>query len=87
MSTANYIFSSDTICTTGRTAHELIDQGTGYGLWFQNGPSPNAFINVPRMRASASALGWTDTECFPGMGLHNFFEVGPNLSKISIDNL
>jgi len=70
-----YFVRPDLICTTGRTAQDLIDQGTGTGLWFQNGQSPNALISVPRMRAAASALGWTDCECFPGMGLHNFFEV------------
>lgn len=54
---------------------DLINQGTGTGLWFQNGQSPSDLINVPRTRAAASGLGWTDCECFPGMGLHNFFEV------------
>lgn len=66
---------TDLICTTGRTAQEFISQGTGTGLWFQNGPSPNVLISVPRTRAAASQLGWTDCECFPGMGLHNFYEV------------
>jgi len=70
-----YFVSPDSICTTGRTVSDLIDQGTGTGLWFQNGPNINTLINVPRMRAAASAVGWTDCECFPGMGLHNFFEV------------
>lgn len=73
--------SSDTICSTGRTLFDLIHQGTGTGLWFQNGRSTNDLINVPRTRAAASALGWTDCECYPGMGLHNFFEVGHNFQK------
>ncbi|KAJ6646275.1 hypothetical protein Bhyg_01486 [Pseudolycoriella hygida] len=70
-----YFVRPDTICTTGRSIQDLIDEGTGNGLWFQNGATPNTLINVPRMRAAASALGWTDCECFPGMGLHNFYEV------------
>jgi len=70
-----YFVHPETICTIGRTVDDLINQGTGTGLWFQNGQNPNALINVPRMRAAASQLGWTDCECFPGMGLHNFFEV------------
>lgn len=74
----------DTICTTGRHLSDLISEGTGNGLWFQNGPNPNTLINVPRTRSAASQLGWTDTECFPGMGLHNFFEVGS--SRLSIFN-
>lgn len=70
-----YFVRPDLICTTGRTVQEFLSQGTGTGLWFQNGPSPNVLINVPRTRVAASRLGWTDCECFPGMGLHNFYEV------------
>jgi len=70
-----YFVPPESICSTGRTVFDLIDQGTGTGLWFQNGQSPNAQIDVPLMRSDASELGWTDCECFPGMGLHNFFEV------------
>lgn len=81
----NFILSLDSICTTGRTTQDLINQGTGTGLWFQNGPNPNALIAVPRVRAAASALGWTDCECFPGMGLHNFYEVCLNHSNDNVD--
>lgn len=70
-----YFVLPDTICTIGRSVQDLINQGTGTGLWFQNGPTPNSLINVPRMRAAAADLGWTNCECFPGMGLHNFYEV------------
>jgi hypothetical protein len=52
-----------------------LEQGTGTGIYFQNGASPNAQINAPMNRTGASEDGWTDCECFPGMGLHNFFEV------------
>jgi len=70
-----YLVPPESICTTGRTEYDLIREGTGTGLWFQNGESPNAQIDVPLMRQDAAELGWTNCECFPGMGLHNFFEV------------
>jgi len=70
-----YFVPPETICTVGRTPFDLLNEGTGSGLWFQNGASPNAQIDVPMTRPEASAVGWTDCECFPGMGLHNFWEV------------
>jgi charged multivesicular body protein 7 len=72
-----YFVQPQTICSTGRTLFDFMEQGTGTGVYFQNGESPTGTptIDVPSMRADASAVGWTNCECFPGMGLHNFFEV------------
>jgi len=54
---------------------DLIEQGTGTGLWFQNGETSNSQLDIPLQRADATPQGWTNCECFPMMGLHNFFEV------------
>lgn len=70
-----YFVPPASICTTGRTLFDLMTEGTGTGLWFQNGASPNNQIDVPLTRPEAAEVGWTNCECFPGMGLHNFFEV------------
>lgn len=70
-----YFVPPQSICTTGRTPFDLLNEGTGTGLWFQNGNNPNSQIDVPMTRPEAAAVGWTNCECFPGMGLHNFWQV------------
>lgn len=67
--------SSDKICSLHRTESDPIEQVGGTEVWFQNGPTPNTLVRGPREPSSAPQLGWTETECFPGMGLHYFFKV------------
>jgi charged multivesicular body protein 7 len=69
-----YFVEPSTICSTGREDSELA-QGTGTGLWIQNGT--NVF-QVPRERPTGDAAvesKWTENNCFPAMGSHNFYNV------------
>jgi len=70
-----YFVEPSIICEGGRTEESLTTEGTGTGLWFQNGPTPADLIQVPMNRADAEAEGWSHNSCFPGMGRHNFFQV------------
>lgn len=70
-----YFVDPETICQEGRTEEDLLIDGTGTGLYFQNGPTPADLIRVPKDRVNATAEGWTKNACFPGMGYHNFFGV------------
>lgn len=61
-----------TICTTGRTEESLTEEGTGTGLWIQNGPSAEDTVQVPEDRPESEDEsenhGWTKNNCFPAMG-------------------
>jgi len=70
-----YFVHPDTICTGGRSASDLKNQGTGTGLYFQDGPSPANVTSPPLTREKAIVEGWSKNECFPGMGWHNFYKV------------
>jgi hypothetical protein len=57
------------ICNGGRNASEFDTQGTGTGLWIQNGPNPVAHtITIPQTVADADASKWTKGACFFTMG-------------------
>lgn len=77
-----YFVPPETICEEGRTEESLIQNGTGTGLWLQQGPKPTDSVEVPHQRDDAIADGWTKNSCFPGMGRHNFYEV----AKYHLDN-
>ena len=59
---------SDTICSEGRDSDALEKEGTGTGLWLQNGPTPDSYMEVPMKRSKAIKKGWTKCNCFIGMG-------------------
>ncbi len=53
-------------------------EGTGSGIWVQSGSTPldpDSLVVFPPKRSIASSQGWTNCECFNGMGLHNFWKV------------
>ncbi|XP_045190122.1 uncharacterized protein LOC123547240 isoform X2 [Mercenaria mercenaria] len=79
-----YFVDPATICQ-GRTADQFKQQGTGTGLWIQNGTDPVAHsITIPKTKAGADKSMWTEGACFYTMGLHYWY----NLSKdMSCDNL
>jgi len=70
-----YFVHPDTICTGGRSSSDLKTQGTGTGLYFQDGPSPANITSPPLTREQAITEGWSKNDCFPGMGWHNFYKV------------
>jgi hypothetical protein len=76
-----YFVQPEIICTVGRNETDLETEGTGTGLWFQNGPTPTDLILVSKNRTEAINDGWTKNSCFPGMGSHNFFAVETYESK------
>jgi len=71
----SYFVNPEIICTTGRNDSSLETEGTGTGLWVQNGTNPLSFVYVPRNRSEGYEQGWTRNQCFPGMGSHNFNRV------------
>ncbi|OXA63670.1 uncharacterized protein LOC110863034 [Folsomia candida] len=72
-----YFVNPAIICTTGRDPTTYHAEGTGSGLYFQNGPTPHPsnVVDVPTYRPDAAAEGYTNCECLPGMGFHNFWQV------------
>jgi len=73
-----YFVHPSTICSTGRTNETLQTDGTGTGLWLQNGPTAESLIEVPLTRPEgddAETSGWTQNNCFPAMGYHNFYRL------------
>jgi hypothetical protein len=71
----SYFQNPDTICTVGRSAEQLESEGTGNGLWFQNGISPASLIQAPLERGAAITEGWSKNACFFQMGVHNFYQL------------
>jgi charged multivesicular body protein 7 len=69
-----YFVDPATICTTGRVPTALQTEGTGAVLKFQNGTNPSALITAPQDRTVALSEGWSDNNCFPGMGVHNWYK-------------
>lgn len=61
-----------TICTTGRTEALLNSEGTGTGIWIQNGTSADDTVQIPQNRPESEnedeANGWTKNNCLPSMG-------------------
>ena len=59
---------SATLCQ-GRTSAQVAAQGTGNGLWIQNGTNPvTQSIQMPATEAEANKSLWTKGSCFPTMG-------------------
>lgn len=62
------ILHPEKICTTGRDESELISVGTGEGVWIQDGPIAGNYLMIPDLREDALASGWSNNNCFGGMG-------------------
>ncbi|WAR21229.1 hypothetical protein MAR_015203 [Mya arenaria] len=72
-----YFIPSDTVCTTGRTEADFHQEGTGTGLWVQNGTTPSSTVQIPMTIEQARTSAWTEGKCFASMGKHFWY----NLSK------
>lgn len=67
-------FVDPAIICTGRTQEEYDVDGTGTGLHFQNGETPETYVTAPLTETAALAEGrWFKHYCFLNMGNH-FFE-------------
>lgn len=70
-----YFVDPAKICTGGRTAEQLKEEGVGNQLYLQNGPTPADLVTAPLRREAALSSNWTDNKCFPMMGTHTFYDV------------
>jgi hypothetical protein len=64
-----YFVDPKTICQAGRDASRLKVEGTGSGLWLQNGTNPvrDSFA-IPMQESGISSTKWVQGACFPTMG-------------------
>jgi len=72
----SYYVDPVTICSSGRAPSALTTQGTGSALYFQNGTDSSApnLIKAPMKRSDALSQGWSNNQCFPGMGVHCWYQ-------------
>lgn len=76
-----YFVNPAIICNGGRTASDYANQGTGTGLWIQNGTRiPEDTIQIPMAEEDMGATKWTDGHCFYTMGQHYWFNVRKDMS-------
>jgi len=76
-----YFVNPSTICSTGRSAADLEKDGTGTGLWLQNGPDPTKdLVSIPLDETEAKKTKWGSGKCFYTMGMHYWYDVTPDMS-------
>jgi hypothetical protein len=64
-----YFVDPKTICQSGRDAARLKKDGTGTGLWLQNGTDPiRDSFPTPLHETETSNTKWVKGACFPSMG-------------------
>jgi len=70
-----YFVDPSTICSSGRDASSLKEEGTGTGVWLQNGTDPiRDSIHAPLHENEVSDTKWVKGACFPSMGIHYWFD-------------
>lgn len=75
-----YFVNPATICH-GRTANQFQHDGTGTGLWIQNGTNPvTDCIEAPRRQSDADNSMWTKGSCFITMGVHYWYNLRKDMS-------
>jgi charged multivesicular body protein 7 len=72
-----YFVDPTTVCGPGRTADQFGAQGTGYGLWLQNGTS---MVQIPAQETDVANTQWTLGHCFVTMGVHYWYDVSLDMS-------
>ncbi|XP_052770808.1 uncharacterized protein LOC128210500 [Mya arenaria] len=77
--TTAYFIPSDKICSTGRTLAEFNQQGTGTGLWVQNGTSPSSTVQIPMTIEQVRSSEWTEATCFKAMGTHFLYRMSVDM--------
>ncbi|XP_060588621.1 uncharacterized protein LOC132744028 [Ruditapes philippinarum] len=71
-----YFVDPSTICNKGRSAAEFREDGTGTGLWLQNGTNPMLdLLEVPLTQNEADKSLWTKGLCFKVMGVHYWYNI------------
>jgi len=70
-----YFVNPATICGAGRDEKSLKSDGTGTGLWLQNGVNPlTDSMAIPLREENIGSTKWTKGSCFPSMGVHYWYD-------------
>jgi charged multivesicular body protein 7 len=71
-----YFVDPSTICSTGRTQDQLTSDGTGTGLWLQQGVDPiKNSVSIPLTEDEVKKTDWKFGHCFKTMGNHYWYNV------------
>jgi len=71
-----YFVDPSTICDKGRTQDDLTHQGTGTGLYIQNGTDPlKSVLTIEPNESEMKKTKWTYGHCFYTMGDHYWYNV------------
>ncbi|XP_064603751.1 uncharacterized protein LOC135469143 [Liolophura sinensis] len=76
-----YFVDPASICTSGRTSAMYESQGTGTGLYIQNGTDPvHNVLSIPHQEAAIANTKWTKGKCFKTMGMHYWYNLREDMS-------
>ena len=75
-----YFTDPRTICSTGRDQTQWDRDGTGDGLYIQNGTTPIQSMKIPATEAEMANTRWTKGKCFYSMGMHYWYDTSLNMS-------
>ncbi|GFN75347.1 hypothetical protein PoB_000185300 [Plakobranchus ocellatus] len=75
-----YFTEPSKICTTGRSATEFSQHGTGTDLYLQNSTKPEDSFMVPHKESGIGATKWTEGRCFYTMGKHYWYNLSLGMS-------
>ncbi|XP_067657666.1 uncharacterized protein [Haliotis asinina] len=63
------------ICSRGRTSEMFESEGTGSGLYIQNGTRPSDSDKIPKLERNIGSTLWTKGHCFRTMGVHYWYNL------------
>jgi len=75
-----YFTDPRTICSTGRSQTQWDRDGTGDGLYIQNGTIPTQSMKIPATESEMTNTRWTKGKCFYSMGVHYWYDVSLNMT-------
>jgi len=76
-----YFVDPSTICSGGRTREQYLQDGTGTGLYFQNGTNPiRDSVEVPLYEKDMADTHWVKGGCVRSMGVHYWYNMHENMS-------
>jgi len=76
-----YFVDPSTICSSGRTSDQLKTEGTGTGLWIQQGPDPiKDSVQIPFLEEDIVKTTWKFGKCFRTMGNHYWYNQTKDLA-------
>lgn len=71
-----YFVDPSIICNGGRTREQYLQDGTGTGLYLQNGPDPiKDSKKVPVYEKDVEGTKWVKGGCFRSMGVHYWYDM------------